>query len=289
MNLDDQLRRRAGENPPQPSQNFSRRVEDALFHLPAQARPRRRWQPVVSILSTAAVAALVLLPNSSAAMADTLGGLPLVGSLFQAVTLRTYQADNGGDHAAISVPQILDGMDSQGAREINETIRRYTDQLIAEFERASKADGYFNLEVSWEVVTNTEHWFTLRINSDRIMASGNHQEQHYHIDPATGEQKTLSDLFPADFDYVTVISDELKGQMRERMERDERELYWLEETSQLGTCYFDAIDPEQDFYFNGQGQLVIPFDKYEVGPGSTGSPEFTLTSPELYQRLLYRP
>ena len=289
MSLDEQLRRQAEEHPPAPSPAVSRRVEDTLFHLPARSRPRRRWRPIVSLVSTAAVAALVLLPNSSAAMADTLGGLPLVGSLFQAVTLRTYQADNGGDHAAISVPQILDGMDSQGAREINETIRRYTDQLIAEFERASNADGYFNLEVSWEVVTNTEHWFTLRINSDRIMASGNHQEQHYHIDPATGEQKTLSDLFPADFDYVTAISDELKAQMRERMAQDERELYWLEDTSQLGAYYFDAIDPEQDFYFNDQGLLVIPFDKYEVGPGSTGSPEFTLTSPELYQRLLYRP
>lgn len=289
MSLDEQLRRQAEEHPPTPSPAFSRRVEDTLFHLPARSRPRRRWRPIVSLVSTAAVAALVLLPNSSAAMADTLGGLPLVGSLFQAVTFRTYQADNGDDRASISVPQILGQEDSQGAQEINQTIRQYTDRLIAEFERESNADGYFNLEVTWEVVTNTDRWFTLRVNSDRIMASGNHQEQHYHIDVTTGEQKTLSDLFPADFDYVTAISDELKAQMRQRMEQDPRELYWLEETSQLGTYYFDAIDPEQDFYFDDQGRLVIPFDKYQVGPGSTGSPEFTLTSPALYQRLLYRP
>ena len=289
MSLDEQLRRQAEEHPPAPSPAFSRRVEDTLFHQPARSRPRRRWRPIVSLVSTAAVAALVLLPNSSAAMADTLGGLPLVGSLFQAVTFRTYQADNGDDRASISVPQILGQEDSQGAQEINQTIRRYTDQLIAEFERESNADGYFNLEVTWEVVTNTDRWFTLRVNSDRIMASGNHQEQHYHIDVTTGEQKTLSDLFPADFDYVTAISDELKAQMRQRMEQDPRELYWLEETSQLGTYCFDAIDPEQDFYFDDQGRLVIPFDKYQVGPGSTGSPEFTLTSPALYQRLLYRP
>ena len=161
--------------------------------------------------------------------------------------------------------------------------------FIAEFEQESNADGYFNLDVSWEVVTNTDRWFTLRINSDRIMASGNHQEQHYHIDVLTGEQKTLSDLFPEDFDYVTVISDELKEQMRARMERNSGEVYWLEDTTQLGTYYFDAIDPEQDFYFDDQGHLVIPFDKYEVGPGSTGSPEFTLLSTVLYEQLLYRP
>lgn len=290
IDVDEQLRQKARENPPGPSQGFSRRVEETLFQLSVQPpRRRRRWRPFVSVISAAAVLALVILPNSNAAMAAALGQLPVVGSLFQAVTFRTYQVDNGGDHASISVPQIVDDMDSQGAQQINETIQQYTDQLIAEFERESNADGYFNLDVTWEVVTSTDRWFTLRINSDRIMASGNHQEQHYHIDVTTGEQKTLSDLFPEDFDYVTAISEELKDQMRARMEQTPSELYWLEGVSQLGTYYFDAIDPEQDFYFDDQGRLVIPFDKYEVGPGSTGSPEFTLLSPELYEQLLYRP
>lgn len=290
MNLDERLRQKAKENPPTPSQGFSRRVEETLFQLSVQPpRRRRRWKPLVSAISTAAVLALVILPNSNASMAAALGQLPVVGSLFQAVTFRTYQVDNGGDHASISVPQIVDDGGSPGAQQINQTIQQYTDQLIAEFEQESSADGYFNLDVTWEVVTNTDRWFTLRINSDRIMASGNHQEQHYHIDVLTGQQKTLSDLFPQDFDYVTAISDELKDQMRARMEADSREVYWLKDTSQLGTYYFDAIDPEQDFYFDSQGRLVIPFDKYEVGPGSTGSPEFTLLSPELYEQLLYRP
>ncbi|RHR04656.1 DUF3298/DUF4163 domain-containing protein [Pseudoflavonifractor sp. AF19-9AC] len=290
MNLDEELRRRALEHPPTPSQSFSRRVEDTLFQLSVHPpRRRRRWRPFVSVVSAAAVLALVILPNSNAAMATALGQLPVVGSLFQAVTFRTYSGGEGGDHASVSIPQIVGEGDSSGAQQINEEIRQYADQLIAEFERESNADGYFNLDVTWEVVTNTDRWFTLRINSDRVMASGNHQEQHYHIDVQTGQRKTLSDLFPEDFDYVTAISSELKEQMHTRMEQDSREVYWLKDTSQLGTYYFDAIDPEQDFYFDSQGHLVIPFDKYEVGPGSTGSPEFTLLSPQLYEQLLYRP
>ena len=290
MNVDDQLRQKAQQEPACVPESFSRRVDEALFQLSVQPKRRRsRWKALASVLSTAAAVFVIVLPNTSAAMADTLGQLPVVGSLFQAVTFRTYQVEDGGNQVSISVPQIVDDGDSQGALEINQTVQQYTDQLIEEFERESQADGYFNLSVTWEVVTNTERWFTLRINSDRIMASGNHQEQHYHIDRSSGEQKTLSDLFPADFDYVTAISDELKEQMRGRMEEDSRELYWLEGTSQLGTYYFDTIDPEQDFYFDSQGHLVIPFDKYEVGPGSTGSPEFTLVSPELYDHLLYHP
>ena len=289
MNFDEQLRRKAQEHPPAPSQPFSRRVEETLFLLPAARPRRRRWRPLAGVLSAVAVLALVVLPNSNGAMAATLGQLPVVGSLFQAVTFRVYEVEDGANQASISVPQIIDGGDSPGAQQINETVKQYTEQLIAEFERESNADGYFNLDVTWEVVTNTDRWFTLCINSDRVMASGNHQEQHYHIDALTGEQKTLSDLFPEDFDYVDVISRELKEQMRARMEQNAGELYWLEDSVQLGTYYFDTIDPEQDFYFDDQGYLVIPFDKYEVGPGSTGSPEFTLRSPQLYDHLLYRP
>ena len=135
--------------------------------------------------------------------------------------------------------------------------------------------------MTWEVVTNTEKWFTLRISTDRVMASGNHQEQHYHIDAATGEQKTLSDLFPADYDYVTVISDELKTQMAQRMADNPGEAYWLEGINELGTWYFDAIDPEQDFYFNGTGKLSYPLTNTRwvlVPPAARSSPWRTRTS-----------
>lgn len=289
MNLDDVLRRKAQEQSPPIPEEFSRRVEDTLLQLSPSRRPRHRWTSVTGILSAAAVAVLVFLPNSSAAMADTLGQLPVVGSLFQAVTFRTYDVNDETHQVSISVPHIVGSGDGAGVQEINETIQQYTDQLIAEFERDSRADGYFNLDVTWAVVTNTEHWFTLRVSSDRVMASGNHQEQHYHLDPMTGEQKTLSDLFPENFDYVSIINAELKDQMRARMDRDSREFYWLEDRSQSGCSYFESIDPEQDFYFDEQGCLVIPFDKYEVGPGSTGSPKFTLQSAELYRNLKYHP
>ena len=53
--------------------------------------------------------------------------------------------------------------------------------------------------------------------------------------------------------------------------------------------YFDTISPDQDFYFDDEGQIVITFDKYEVGPGSTGSTEFTLESLDLYDHLLVQP
>ncbi len=289
MGFDEELRRRAAAEGDGVPESFSNRVRETLDNLPSRPSRRGTWRHLLGAGLAAAVAVTVALPNTSAAMAETLGALPVVGELFRAVTFRTYAVEEGKNHVSIDVPQILDETGSTGAEAINDQVETYTDQLIAEFESEAQADGYFNLDVTWEVVTNTEKWFTLRISTDRVMASGNHQEQHYHIDAATGEQKTLSDLFPADYDYVTVISDELKTQMAQRMADNPGEAYWLEGINELGTWYFDAIDPEQDFYFNGDGKIVIPFDKYEVGPGSTGSPEFTLENPDLYEHILYQP
>lgn len=289
MGFDEELRRRAAAEGDGVPESFSNRVRETLDNLPSRPSRRGTWRHLLGAGLAAAVAVTVALPNTSAAMAETLGALPVVGELFRAVTFRTYAVEEGKNHVSIDVPQILDETGSTGAEAINDQVETYTDQLIAEFESEAQADGYFNLDVTWEVVTNTEKWFTLRISTDRVMASGNHQEQHYHIDAATGEQKTLSDLFPADYDYVTVISDELKTQMAQRMADNPGEAYWLKGINELGTWYFDAIDPEQDFYFNGDGKIVIPFDKYEVGPGSTGSPEFTLENPDLYEYILYQP
>ena len=289
MGFDEELRRRAAAEGDGVPESFSNRVRETLDNLPSRPSRRGTWRHLLGAGLAAAVAVTVALPNTSAAMAETLGALPVVGELFRAVTFRTYAVEEGKNHVSIDVPQILDETGSTGAEAINDQVETYTDQLIAEFESEAQADGYFNLDVTWEVVTNTEKWFTLRISTDRVMASGNHQEQHYHIDAATGEQKTLSDLFPVDYDYVTVISDELKTQMAQRMADNPGEAYWLEGINELGTWYFDAIDPEQDFYFNGDGKIVIPFDKYEVGPGSTGSPEFTLENPDLYEHILYQP
>ena len=291
MNLDEELRSRARQEETAVPPAFSQRVQETLDSLPRGKRRKawRRWRRMPTVAAAAVLALVFVLPNSSAAMAQAMAELPVVGALFQVVTVRTYQEEDGKNHVSISTPYVVGDAEGSGAQAVNEQVEAYIDTLVSQYEQTAQADGYFNLDVTWEVVTNTQRWFTLRINSDLILASGNHQEQYYHIDAATGEQKSLSDLFPAEFDYVTAISDELKAQMKERMERDEREVYWLEGISELGTYFFDAIAPNQDFYFDDQGRIVIPFDKYEVGPGSTGSPRFVLTSPVLHENLLVRP
>ena len=43
--------------------------------------------------------------------------------------------------------------------------------------------------------------------------------------------------------------------------------------------------PDQHFYLNEEGQLVIVFDEYAVAPGSMGMPEFVIPSDLLFGML----
>ena len=76
---------------------------------------------------------------------------------------------------------------------------------------------------------------------------------------------------------MTVLSGEVRRQMEERMAENTGASCFPEE--------FTAIGPEQNFYFNTDGDLVLVFDEYTIAPGSMGMPEFTIPS-DVYETLL---
>ena len=81
----------------------------------------------------------------------------------------------------------------------------------------------------------------------------------------------LKDLFETGEDYVAEISEEIIRQMK----ADPETPYFIGEQEE-GFEGFTKIDENQNFYINEQGQLVIAFDEYEVGPGYIGAPQFVI-------------
>ena len=51
---------------------------------------------------------------------------------------------------------------------------------------------------------------------------------------------------------------------------------------------FREIAPDQDFYIDGEGRLVIAFEADTVAPGTVGSPEFAIPG-GLLEGVLARP
>lgn len=247
------------------------RMEQAKREQRQRAARRTRWIAGVA----AALAVFVAVPNLSPTAAAYLSDVPVIGSLVRVVTLNRYQFGNGRYEADVKTPAIHG--DGSAAQEVNRDAAAYTQQLIEQFKQDMKLDekGFRTLDVNYETVTDTDTWFTLKLCVLEIQADGYQYNKFYNIDKTTGQVVTLKDLFPADADYVTALSGDIKDQMRARMKKDSSQLYFLD--SEDPALDFQEIKPDQSFYKNKQGQLVLAFDEAEVAPAYMGTQEFVIS------------
>ncbi len=247
------------------------RMEQAKREQRQRAARRTRWIAGVA----AALAVFVAVPNLSPTAAAYLSDVPVIGSLVRVVTLNRYQFGNGRYEADVKTPAIQG--DGSAAQEVNRDAAAYTQQLIEQFKQDMKLDekGFRTLDVNYETVTDTDTWFTLKLCVLEIQADAYQYNKFYNIDKTTGQVVTLKDLFPADADYVTALSGDIKDQMRARMKKDSSQLYFLD--SEDPALDFQEIKPDQSFYKNKQGQLVLAFDEAEVAPAYMGTQEFVIS------------
>ena len=272
--FDEMLRERAKSEPFPLPEGYAGRVFAACAALEETKKHSYRW----TAWAAAVLALFIAVPNVSPAAAAAMADIPVLGAVVRVVTFRNYTYDDGYHSADVSVPELAGGA---AAQEVSDQVRAYTDRLIARFEETCEKElgkeGYLGLDVSSTVVTDSDTWFTLRVDAVETQASGYQFSRFYHIDKTTDRVVTLEDLFREDADYVGVLSDEVRQQMEERMAEDREASYFPEE--------FTAIDPEQNFYFNGSGELVLVFDEYTIAPGSMGMPEFPIPA-DVYETLL---
>ena len=149
------------------------------------------------------------------------------------------------------------------------------EELIRQFEDTLSEEGYHGLHVTQEVVTDNALYYTVKLSVLETEASGYEHNQFYTIDKQTGNVVTLEDLFAEGSDYISVISENIKTQMKEQMAADEGVIYFLD-NDDMPEFNFQGITEQTNFYFNEKNELVIAFDEYEVAPGSMGAPEFVI-------------
>ena len=168
--VDEQLKQRARQEPFQTPSSYRRRVEETCAALEEEspAQPRRggrrgRWR---AWSAAAAVTLLVALPNVSGSAAKAMEQVPVVPR-------RNYFYDDGHSSADVSVPQV-DGAGQAGDdvnQAIQENIYQLLDEFYADVDQIAQGGGYQGLSVSYDVVTDNEHWFTLRVNAVRTQGS----------------------------------------------------------------------------------------------------------------------
>jgi len=186
----------------------------------------------------------------------------------------TAGAADAGNGAASADPAAVRA--ALSAAQITEEIRQMACDQISGFEASlAQETGYRSLRFLHETVTDTDKWFCMKAYAYTAAADGFEQVTHFTIDKTTGERVTLESWFGEETDYITPISDSIKTQMREQMKADPELEYWID-SKEEPEYDFTQILPDQDCYFNEDGNLVICFNEGEAAPMYMGTVEFTI-------------
>lgn len=257
----------------------------------AKQEKRKNRYLLAAVKAAAAVAAVfIILPNTSAKVAYAMSGIPVVGRIVDAVTFRNYQYEDERHKADVEVPELVvtetapqqEAEKTQALQktteEINKEIEEITNQIITEFQtELKKEEGYQDVVVKSEVLATTEKYFALKLICYQAAGSGAEWNYFYTVDLDSGKRIALKDLFVDGADYIDIISENIKEQMREQMAADDSVMYWLDD-EEVPEWNFKQITDETSFYVNQNDEVVIAFNEGDVGPMSMGCVEFVIPS-----------
>lgn len=263
----------------QASDSFRERIE----HTMKQEKMRKgkilkSCAGAVACLMVLSVVGVNVLPG----FADALAAVPGLEQVVRVITFGRYQNNEGGYQADIATPKIEGLLDKELEDKLNKEFKENANAIIAAYEqdvkelKAEFGDETVHMGIDSDYIVKTDNDKHLALDVYILYTAGSSSTRHafYTIDKQSGTLLTLPGLFKEGADYVTPISAYIKGEM-ERRNQEEEGMFWLESDENAFES-FHQIKPDQNFYINNDGNLVIAFDKYEVAAGAQGSPEFVI-------------
>lgn len=171
-------------------------------------------------------------------------------------------------NTTIYYPQLAGLANHQAEQTINQALQQSVHGMIQEQQRV-QIPGNTEMQGSYEVKNNQRGIFSVTMNNYAYtpqMAHGMTFLASVTADVQTGKLYTLRDLFKPGSDYVKVLSDMVRAQIKQR---------------NIPTLQpFTTIKPEQDFYLADK-TLVLFFQLYEISPYYVGFPMFPISNYDL--------
>jgi len=263
--------------------NFSKIIDETLNGLEDNyrgANKKTAFRITFKFASAMTVLVLLILPNISNDISYAMQGIPVVGNIVKAITIRRYFEKEGKSELDIEIPVIED--EDKTSQIVNDDVNELTQRIIDMYNEEKDPENHLSVKLESEVLENSEDWFTLKLELSEVRAGSNIRYKIYHVDKKKDKIITLAELFVSD-DFKESINNEIKKQMLSRMTEDESVVYWV--NNNIEDWNFKTIEENQEFYFSEDGNIVIVFDKYEVAPGAMGTPEFEIDK-EVYKMFL---
>lgn len=243
---------------------------------------RRVWRSVGSVAACFAVlvGALNLSPTVAAAAAD----VPVLGGLFQVLTVRSYETVKDGIDYDVAVPEVEAG--GELAKRVNAEIQERVDAHLAQAQQdwEDYKDAFFatggtqeewgdremNVIVDYEIKSQTDNTVSFAVDFGEGWVSAQQQRFCYNLDLENDRDITLADLLGED--WVNICNRSIQSQIDES--RDEDGFSYFFPPEQGG---FTTVDETTAFYINADGVPVVVFPEYSIAAGAAGIPEFAIT------------
>ncbi|MCH1968736.1 DUF4179 domain-containing protein [Romboutsia hominis] len=182
----------------------------------------RKYQNKMVI--AASLLLVVLGINISPAFAQTLSKIPIIGNLVKIITIKNYSIDENGYKASIDVPKISGLTDKKLEYKLNSEFEKEGKKLYEDFLeemeilKSDKVQGHSLVESWYEVLTDNEDLFSVVVYTHYAQGSSNTIRKFYNIDKKNETVLSLEGMFKNN-DYINVISQNIKEQMRDNMKK----------------------------------------------------------------------
>jgi len=237
--------------------------------------------------SAAAVFVLFIVTvNVSPTVAQAMTDIPVLGQFVRLVTVTELTYKDANHAVDIEVPEVTGLEDQDLMASLNEKYLETNTQLYKDFlEKIGENEltpANLALFKEYQTIVQTDDFLVIKAVTTEIAASGTESAVFDNIDLKNQLIITLPSLF-IDDSYVDRISQNIIEQMHEKTSLEDGIMFFIAEDGDIGG--FDQIKPDQNFYINADGKLVISFDEYEVAPGVMGMVEFIIPT-EVIQDIL---
>lgn len=246
-------------------------------HRRASRRPLYRTVGTCAACLAVLVGALNLSSTFAAAAAD----VPVLGGLFQVLTVRSFETVEDGIDYDVSVPEVE--ANSDVADRINAEIQKRVDAHMAkaqqdwdDYKEAFFATGgteeqwgdrEMDVIVNYEIKSQTDTTVSFVVDFGEGWITAQQQRYCYNLDLENDRDITLEDVLGEN--WVEICNNAVKAGMAAQIEADGFDYFFP--ADQGG---FTTVDADTSFYIRQDGTPVVVFQEYEIAAGAAGILEF---------------
>lgn len=267
---------------------LSSRMKEAVSKGSVAPRHRRlKWYQTA--VCTAACICLMFVGalNTFPAFAMQLYDIPVIGNIAKVFTFREFVIDDEEKYIEVRMPAIENTTHTQLEERINYEIRHKIDAALQEqaerakeyrkafLETGGREEDFHKIlvNIDYKVMCSNDDILSFYITKSETLANAYQEQFYYNIDLKTGKEISLSDMLGPN--YIQIANRSIERQIQQRMQEDENALYFgFGDDTEALAGRFTTIDPQQTFYINSEGHVVITFEKYAIAPGYMGIQEF---------------